>query len=119
VATWNRRSVASVLLIELTACSASQTLRAPPPTPSRGQEITIWTRGVSERLHAVRVGTDSVSGIPIRQPLSCDSCRLLYRKADIDSVTVRRTDQAAMFLAMLPFAALVVGTALWRSGDRD
>ncbi len=117
--TWKRQGTAGLLALQLAACGSSQTLHQLQATPSPKQEITIWTGGASQRLHGVRLTTDSMSGIPLAEPLSCHTCRRTYRRANIDSVGVRRTDQGVMFVAMLPFVALVGGMLIWRSGDRD
>jgi hypothetical protein len=57
----------------------------PGPLKAR-QQVQVWHRGRVEQWHAVVVTPDSLSGIPFNQPVSCDSCRIAYERAAVDSV---------------------------------
>lgn len=79
--------LASALL--LGACAGY--VRVDEPTdfyPRR--ELDVWTHGERLRLHAVSMLLDSVTGIPLASPLSCDRCRVGFPLTQIDSVTVDR-----------------------------
>ena len=51
-----------------------------------GQQVEVWRGGHAERLHAVIVTTDSVSGVPFLLPRACDSCRVARPLAGVDSL---------------------------------
>jgi hypothetical protein len=56
------------------------------PAPRAVDERTIVEFHLHEqvvRLHGVRFSTDSLSGVPWLQHLSCDSCRVQYALADV------------------------------------
>ncbi len=78
----------AVLLLVQTACGAGW--RQPPAMPTGSlaprQQVQVWTHGHARQLHAVRVGTDSLSGVPFTRPIDCDSCRLRIARTAIDSV---------------------------------
>lgn len=38
------------------------------------------------RLHGLRIGPDSLSGIPFLKPIECDSCRVSIARAEVDSI---------------------------------
>jgi hypothetical protein len=46
----------------------------------------IWSGDKVEKWHAVVITTDSVSGIPVRMGLQCDSCRRSMPRAQVDSM---------------------------------
>ncbi len=48
----------------------------------------IWSAGKVEKWHAVVITPDSVSGIPYRMALQCDSCRRSMPRAQVDSMKV-------------------------------
>jgi hypothetical protein len=51
-----------------------------------GQQAEVW-RGVRvERLHAVIVTADSLSGVPFLRPRDCDTCRVALPRTEVDSV---------------------------------
>jgi hypothetical protein len=55
-------------------------------TVPRGQQVEVWHGGQAERLHAVIVTGDSVSGVPFLRPRGCDSCRVAFPRAGVDSL---------------------------------
>jgi len=69
------------------------------------QQVEVWSRGSARRWHAVRVGPDSISGIPFFKPATCDSCRIVVPRAAVDSL--RLGDPIEGFWKTL---ALVLGT---------
>ena len=50
--------------------------------------VWIWSGGKVEKWHAVVFPPDSVSGIPYRMALQCDSCRRSMPRAQVDSMKV-------------------------------
>jgi hypothetical protein len=50
--------------------------------------VWIWSGGKVEKWHAVDFPPDSVSGIPYRMALQCDSCRRSMPRAQVDSMKV-------------------------------
>src|SRR5258708_22325130 len=69
-------------------CGAGWHQRARVPLgalPARKQ-VQVWQGGTALRWHAVRVGADSVSGIPFQRPVACDSCRIALPRASVDSL---------------------------------
>ncbi len=50
------------------------------------QQVQVWSGATARRWHAVRIGPDSISGIPFVQPTSCDSCRIVLPRAAVDSI---------------------------------
>ena len=48
--------------------------------------VWIWSAGKVEKWHAVVFPPDSVSGIPYRMALQCDSCRRSMPRAQVDSM---------------------------------
>ena len=80
--------LASVWLLE--ACGAGwhqpADLGAKPLSPR--QQVQVWQDGSVARWHALVVTPDTVSGIPYRAPIDCDSCRVAVPRAAVDSVRV-------------------------------
>jgi hypothetical protein len=63
--------------------------RIAPPAPAvlpPRQQVEVWQAGRALRLHAVRLTTDSLSGVPYLQPPDCDSCRVRLPRGPIDSL---------------------------------
>jgi hypothetical protein len=57
----------------------------PRPVEAR-QQVQVWHQGRVEQWHAVVVTPESLSGIPFHRPVTCDSCRMAFSRAAIDSV---------------------------------
>jgi len=53
-------------------------------------------------LHAVRLTSDTLFGIPFQQPPSCDSCAIALARAGIDSLRVGNQEGPAIAGIMLP-----------------
>ena len=59
------------------------------PFPVEPSDVVwIWSAGKVEKWHAVVITPDSVSGIPYRVALQCDSCRRSMPRAQVDSMKV-------------------------------
>src|SRR5213083_1526052 len=61
--------------------------RVDQPTPVKPyQPVWIWSGGQVKKWHAVVITQDSVSGIPYRMSLKCDSCRRSMPRTQVDSI---------------------------------
>ena len=73
--------------------------------------VWIWSAGKVEKWHAVVFPPDSVSGIPYRMALQCDSCRRSMPRAQVDSMKVgpyqRRGPNALEFAGVVGAALLL------------
>ncbi len=59
----------------------------PGTLPSR-QQVQIFSDGRMTQMHGVRATADSITGIRFIQSTSCDSCRVSFARASVDSVRV-------------------------------
>lgn len=82
------RALMCAFLATPTGCGAGwHTLPAPPTPPLRArQQVQVWQAGQVTRVHAVRVSEDSLSAIPALAAIDCDSCRIAWPLADVDSL---------------------------------
>lgn len=80
--------LASALL--LGACVGGYVRVVEPTDFKATRELDVWSHGQRLRLHAVSMLLDSVTGIPLKSPLTCDRCRVGFPLTQIDSVTVDR-----------------------------
>ena len=75
-------------VVQAAACGAGW--RRPPELTSGPlrprQQVQVWHQGTNVRWHGVVVGRDSISGIPFHQSLTCDSCRVEWPRAAVDSI---------------------------------
>ena len=61
----------------------------PEPAPiGLHSPVRIWTGDSVETWHAVRLTPDSVSGVPYRMSVKCDSCRRSMSLGLVDSMKV-------------------------------
>ena len=88
-----RRWLAGILL--LAGCTSSQHGRpletVPLPAPVR-ERFEVWSKGTAHQLHALRIEHDSLVGVPWWNDPACDSCRVTFARADVDSVRGREYD---------------------------
>jgi hypothetical protein len=79
-----------VLSLPGAACGAGwQTVSQPwPESVAPRQQVEVWSDHRATRLHGVVITPDSVSGVPFLAPLSCDSCRVGFPRAQVDSIRV-------------------------------
>jgi hypothetical protein len=85
------------LLCLSTACSSRwEPVDAASPLQYPAQQlIRVWAGDSSTTLRKVAVRSDSIRGIPWRQPLSCASCEIAIALGEIDSLRTGRTDVSA------------------------
>lgn len=96
------------LLLGLVGCSAGW---QPILLPTTGdlpvyQQIQLWSGGQGIRLHAVRVTETNVSGVPFMEAGGCDSCRVTFPRAAVDSLRVG-DPQGAFWATTVSIAALL------------
>lgn len=79
----------------LAGCSSYQHGRpleaVPLPAPTRDR-FEVWSKGQAHQLHALRIEHDSLVGVPWWNDPACDSCRVVFARADVDSVRGREYD---------------------------
>ncbi len=80
--------------------------------PAR-QRARIWRGGHAEQWHAVRVGRDSLSGVPFIHPPSCDSCRVAVALAQVDSVCAGPPDAGQRETVFLVGLGLLLAWFVW------
>jgi hypothetical protein len=79
--------------------------------------VWIWSDGKVEKWHGVVFPPDSVSGIPYRMALQCDSCRQSMPRARVDSMKVgpyqtKTRGPTALLIAGAIGAALLLEIAI-------
>lgn len=79
--------VAALLLLAMGCGADWHRIRPPEPAsyPPR-QQAQIWRAGEAIQVHGLRLTSDSVSAVPYLQPVACDSCRVAFARAEIDSI---------------------------------
>jgi len=87
------RSALMLVLILVNAGCGAQWRRmtvVEPAQLSPRQQIQVWTtgRGRATRLHSVVFRPDSVAGVPFTEHPDCDTCRVSYVLAEVDSIRV-------------------------------
>ena len=50
------------------------------------QQVQVWRGATAHRWHGVIVASDTISGVPFQEPLDCDSCRIAFPRASVDSI---------------------------------
>lgn len=103
------------------ACAIGPRIVPIPPAgalPPR-QDLEVWQDTRVTTLHAVVVTGDSLSGVPIRQSPSCDSCRIAFHLAAIDSVRQVSTDKAALGTLGYVAGFAIVTFVVWRAAAAD
>ena len=99
-------------LLLAVGCSGGQWAprRIELPFPLEPSDIVgIWSGGTVEKWHAVVITLDSVSGIPYRMALQCDSCRRSMPRAQVDSMTLGHETRAPNVLLLAGVVAAAIG----------
>lgn len=91
----------------LTGCGSGwhQVEPSPATTVPPRQQVMVYHGGAAERWHAVRVGTDSVSGIHWLSPIEGDTGRVALPLSVVDSMIAG--DPATGFVKSTAFTAYV------------
>jgi hypothetical protein len=111
-----------LLLLLIAGCGAGW--RRVDPTPMIlpwSQQVQVWQRGRARVLHAVTRTPDALSGVPFHLPVDCDSCRVTFPLASIDSLRVGNMERGAyrsIGLAVLGVSALA-GLLYWAGVGSD
>lgn len=93
-------------------------LPTPEPLPPR-QQLEVWRGRKARTLHAVVQTRDSLSGVPVHRPPSCDSCRVTVALTEIDSVRAVSVERAALMTHGLVLGITAAALIGWRISDRD
>lgn len=102
-----------VLLAALLVSACGGWQRLPdlsPDTLPRRQQVQLWSGGQARVLHAVRIDSDSIHGVPFQLPPTCDSCRVAIPLAAVDSLRLGNQEAPAIVLigsGLLVFLFLV------------
>jgi len=109
-----RKLLSVYLCASTTACSAAwRTVRTPwPGTIPPKQQVQVWSGSHVARLHGVQWTPDSLTGVPYRQPLDCDSCRVSLARTDVDSLRFGTSGARGWTGAILVLFGLLVGVAV-------
>jgi hypothetical protein len=84
--------LAPVSLVLVGGCVFGYT-RVPEPAGVDTQptsEVHVWTHGQLLKLHGTTMLLDSITGIPTKDPLTCDECRIGLPLTEVDSVFLQR-----------------------------
>jgi hypothetical protein len=79
-----------------------------PSAVDAGQDVRIWTHGTVFTWHAVRISSDSISGIPSDLSIGCSSCRMSLPRSEVDSILLHNSDLVRLD-QNLKYAILFVG----------
>jgi len=99
------RLISAVLALCCSSCAgewSSRPLSALTPIAT-GQQVQVWHSGRAEVLHAVRLDSAHLTGIPYFKSVACDSCRVVIPRAQIDSVRVGDASDGAWKTVALLF----------------
>ena len=70
--------------------------------------VRIWSRSTLNEWHAVVITHDSVSGIPYKMSLSCDTCRRALPRSQVDSMKLDyQRGHADSQMVLIPGAAVL------------
>jgi hypothetical protein len=68
----------------------------------------VWHEERAERLHALILTNDSLSGIPYMRPSECDSCRVSLARVEVDSIRLGHPERGFWRSAGLVLGALTL-----------
>lgn len=106
---FREHTAAFALLLAITGCTGwSRVSDVPPRQPPAFQQLQIWSNDSSWILSAIRVGDDSLSGVPPGADRACSDCRVAFAMADVDSLRAGGTLESVT-LGVGVVAGLVVG----------
>lgn len=117
---WRSSAVSALWLAS--ACGAGwrrEELSPERQLPAR-QQVQLWQGHQTRVLHAVIVGSDSVSGVPFHLPPECDSCRIAVERNAVDSMRLGNQERGAFRSLGIGYVALCVAAVLlYFSVDTD
>ena len=107
----------AAVLVAVSACGAGW--HREPALETRQvaarQQAQVWQHGVANQWHALRITADSVSGIPFFRPITCDSCRRSFPRAEVDSIQFGNPVAGfwkTMALIVSPFVLLAIAVTI-------
>jgi hypothetical protein len=115
----NRMKLVAGLLVLVVACapSAARVTLQPGAAMTPEQRLALWRGAQVDTLHGVQVSDSTLSGIPVWQHTTCDSCRIVLPLASVDSVFELPQQRSAL----APAAAAALGAAamagIWAWSD--
>ena len=71
-------------------------------------QYQVWSGGASQRLIALRVTDDSVSGVPYWKSPECDSCRVGMPRTAVDSIRGPGFDPNKTLVLGLVLAPIII-----------
>ena len=83
------------------------------------QQVQVWQGSHSRVLHAVRLTSDSLFGIPFQLPLSCKACIVALPRTEIDSLRLGNQERPAVVGILLPLVVGLLLLYLASTGVRD
>lgn len=103
------------LLVLIAACAPSvqRVGLAPGVVIEPGQALAVWHADTADTLHAVQVIDSAVTGIPYNDPVECDSCRVTWPLAAIDSATDVASRRDRLMPGALSAAAVAAFAGIW------
>jgi hypothetical protein len=103
------------LLVLIAACvpSAQRVGLAPGVVIEPGQVLAVWHADTADTLRAVQVTDSLVTGIPYSDPVECDSCRVTWPLAEIDSATDLASRRDQLMPGALSAAAVAAFAGIW------
>jgi hypothetical protein len=102
--------LAALMLIQGCGAGWHQPAEVDPVTFKPRQQVQVWRDATFDRWHGVVVSPDTISGIPFRAPLNCDTCRVALPRAAVDSI--RLGDPVAGFWKSTGLAVGIMMTPL-------
>ena len=79
---------------------------SPRALPVRTQ-VQVWQGTRTSVLHAVRITSQSISGVPFTEDPACDSCRIEFAAEGVDSLRTGSKERGFFRSAALVLAALL------------
>jgi len=92
------RNVLACLAVPLAAACSAGWRRVPLATPRdlpQHQQVQVWRGSQATRLEGLVISGDSASGYPFPRPPGCDTCRVAFALAQVDSI--RQGDPSTAF----------------------
>jgi hypothetical protein len=50
--------------------------------------VQVWRGSQASLLHGLKIDSATVTGIPYHRPLDCDSCVVVFPRAEVDSLRI-------------------------------
>ena len=98
-----------MLVLVLTGCAVWSRSEEPLPQPESPRErMQLWVSGRAHNVHGVRIANDSISAVPMWKPVACDTCRVRFAVAQVDSVRLESVPAETFFF----LGVAVVGGAI-------